>query len=134
MIVVDTSVLSAVFRRAKRAAPPPVAIRFAELLRQDEDLRVPGIVFQELLSGVKTPADSRRLEDALSGFPLLLATRATHLQGALIRNACRAGGIAAQTVDCLIAAHAIGHGATLLTLDADFRHIAKYTGLVLAEV
>jgi predicted nucleic acid-binding protein len=70
----------------------------------------------------------------MSGFPLLLATRETHVVAAELRSRCRAKGVAAGAVDCLIAAHAIESGAELLTTDEDFKHMAKHTDLRLYKL
>lgn len=97
-------------------------------------MAVPGVVFQELLSGVKTAEGFKSLEEALSGFPLLLADRAAHRRAAEVRNACRSAGIAAASFDCLIAAQTIIADAELLTLDEDFAHVAKVVPLRLTRI
>lgn len=97
-------------------------------------MAIPGVVLQELLSGVKTEAAARKLEEVLSGFPLLLATRATHVLAAELRSRCRVKGIAAHTVDCLIAAQTIEADAELLTTDEDFSRMADHTALRLCRV
>lgn len=134
MIVLDTSVLSLVFRRAAAATTHPAVRQFRRLVDDDAGLAVPGIVFQELLSGVKNPEDFKRLEEALSGFPLLLADRVAHRRAAMVRNACRSAGIAAASFDCLIAAQALIADAELFTLDADFVHVARATRLKLTRI
>jgi predicted nucleic acid-binding protein len=133
VIVLDTSVLSTVYRRRAAASspPPPAAAHLHELIRADVELCVPGIVVQELLSGLKNPADVRRLQDELSGFRLLLADRDTHVAAAGIHTTCAARGVAAATVDCLIAAHAVQVDGALFTLDADFTRIAAHAPLTL---
>lgn len=128
MIVLDTSVLSLAYRRRPGAAEEHPAVQeFARLLDDDEAMAVPGVVLQELLSGVKGPAAFRKLDDIMSGFPLLLATRGTHVLAADLRSRCRSKGVAAGTVDCLIAAHAIEASGALLSVDDDFRNMAKHT-------
>lgn len=134
MIVLDTSVLSLVYRRRSRPATSPAVLRFVELVKRDAPLAIPGVVLQELLSGVRTEAQLRRLDDLLGGFPLLLANRQTHVRAAEIRNLCRARGVAVATVDCLIASHALQADAELMTLDADFARIARHTRLRLFEI
>ncbi len=131
MIVVDTSVLSMVFRRASPVVLHPVVPLFSQLVEDDQDLGIPGIVFQELLSGVRDAEAFERLATALSGFPLLLADEQTHRNAARVRNLCRAGGVAAASFDCLICAHTLERNAELLTLDADFTHMAAIVGLKL---
>lgn len=135
MIVLDTSILSRVYRRA---APDPVASNavaaFVRLLENDQPMAVPSIVLQEMLSGVKTDAAFARLDDVLSGFPLLLPTREIHVQAAQLRSRCRVHGIAAATVDCLIAAHTMVVGGQLFTLDEDFAWIAKHSELKILSI
>lgn len=135
MIVLDTSLLSLAYRRRLRPDTDHPAVReFARLLDDDAPMALPGVVLQELLSGVKGPAALRKLDDILSGFPLLLATRDTHVLAAELRSRCRRKGVTAHTVDCLIGAHAVEVGAELLTTDEDFEHMAKHTGVRLYKL
>jgi predicted nucleic acid-binding protein len=133
VILLDTSVLSLAFRRNRRgdAAEAPAVGLLRQLVEDDEEVVVPGIVLQELLSGVRSEVDFARLERCLSGFPVLAASEAQHRAAARIANTCRAGGVAAATVDCLIAAQAIDCGAALFALDGDFAHIARQVRLTL---
>ncbi len=135
MIVLDTSVLSAVYRRRQVSSPAPrVVRRFIELVESDAPLAIPGVVLQEILSVVKLETEFQKLDDLLSGFPLLLASRQTHVRAAQVRNLCRAGGVAAATVDCLITAHVLLGEAELMTLDEDFVRIARHTELRLLTI
>ena len=130
MIVLDTSVLSLAFRRRKPDAeePDPVAL-LGKMIAEDRPLVVPGIVLQELLSGVRTAEQFKRLQAAMAAFPILLAGQVQHVQAAQISNVCRREGITCSTVDALIAAMAIGVGGQLFTTDADFQRIAPRCGL-----
>lgn len=138
MIVLDTSALSMVFRRSPRARaasePHPVVTLFKRLIEEDAPLGVPGIVFQELLSGVKSQTAAQALEEALSGFPLLLADQAIHRVAAQSQAACRARGVSLASFDALISAHALVVDGELLTLDDDFRLAAPIVGLRLCAV
>jgi len=125
VILLDTSVLSLAFRRRGREGAEPDAVASLQrLIEEDVELAVPGIVVQELLSGLRSESEFARLEDRLSGFRVLLADEEAHRSAARLANACRAAGIAASTVDCLIAAQALESGAALFTLDADFKTMA----------
>lgn len=134
MIVLDTSCLSMVFRRQSAAVPHRAVGFFRRLVQEDRALGIPGVVLQELLSGLKRASDFERLEDALSGFPLLLADRSAHRLAAEMRTACRQGGVSAAAFDCLIAAQTILTGGALFTLDRDFEHIASVTGLKVLKI
>lgn len=132
MILLDTSVLSLALRRRQVPAAGPerrTAAALVWMVMEDRPLAVPGIVAQELLSGVRTPEQFARLEEVLAGFPLVLAGEDDHREAARLANRCRAAGIAAATVDCLIAAQALRRGAELYTTDPDFAHIAACCGL-----
>ena len=124
MIVVDTSVLSVAFRRSSSRDPHPAARELRRLVLADEMVLLPGIVLQEILSGIRSEAGLTRLLSDLEGFPLLLATAEDHVLAARIRNVGIAEGIVASTVDALIAAQTISVRGSLFTLDEDFSRIA----------
>ena len=132
MILVDTSILSLAFRRRVKKSPesPQVQI-LRRLVEQDQPVVVPGIVLQELLSGVRTENEYERLQDLMEGFPLMLATREHHLEAARIANTCRQKGVSISPVDCLIAAMAIQAKSQLFTVDEDFKRVALYCDLLL---
>lgn len=132
MIVLDTSVLSHAFRRSQ--ASSLVAVKLRKLIEDDESVSVPGIVLQELLSGIREPAQFAKLQKLMVGFPLLLANQRDHVAGARIANDCRRAGIATTTPDCLIAAQTIARGARLFTVDQDFIRMAKQSELRLFQI
>ena len=134
MILVDTSVLSLAFRRRTKPGPElPVVRVFRRLVEDDQPVVIPGIVLQEVLSGVRAQDDFARLLDILDGFPIAAASKAHHVTAAMISNACRQSGISASAVDCLIAEMAIESKAKLLTADEDFSHMARHCDLQLFE-
>ena len=134
MILVDTSVWSLAFRRRRSESNEPSEARvLRELIEADEEIALPGIVLQELLSGIREKAQFERMEEIFAGFPLILATQQTHIEAARIANACRSKGIATSAVDCLIAAMAIEHNAQLLTSDRDFAYMADHCAVTLFE-
>jgi predicted nucleic acid-binding protein len=131
VILLDTSVVSAALRRRKRGhREEAVAVRLGELLRGDDAVALPGIVFQELLSGVAQPGQRERLLKAVrESFPLVLATEGDHLKAAdLVSEAARQGRALA-TPDALIAAQAINRRAALFTTDVDFETLAGLSSL-----
>jgi predicted nucleic acid-binding protein len=101
------------------------------MLLENTPVGIPGIVLQELLSGVRTETQFTRLQKLLEPFPILTAERADHVLAARISNACRGRGVSTSSVDCLIAALAASRDAFLFTLDEDFARIAPLCGLKL---
>lgn len=135
MIVLDTSVLSHVFRRPSRhAAESEVVKRYTELIDDEVPLVVPGIVYQELLSGVRDDLQFARLRRVLEGFPMILAGSTEHLEAARLVNGLRRHGLAVSAVDALIASIAMQRNAFLFTTDADFQRIAQFAPLRLLQM
>lgn len=134
MIIVDTSVWSQAFRRSKAGTPthPAVAL-LKELIEQEADLCVPGIVLQEVLSGVRHQAQFDRLRDVLHPFRVESANEEVHVRAAEVFNACKSAGVAATAIDCLIAATAERFHAKILAIDGDYLHIATVIPLEIVD-
>jgi predicted nucleic acid-binding protein len=131
LILLDTGVVSAVLRRRRRGEiEQRVFETVSSLLDSHEAVALPGIVFQEVLSGI---ADQRHFRKVLRGvhesFPVMLADEEDHLRAAELANTAAARGIAASTPDALIASQAIGLDGELLTVDPDFQYLAKLSDL-----
>ncbi len=132
MIVLDTSVLSLVFRRRQAAeVEPRVAALLRRMVEDDWPLTVPGICLQELLSGIRATKQFRALQAHLEGFPVLLAEESHHVRAAQLVNTCRETGISCSTVDALIAAQTIAEQGQLFTTDQDFEALVPHCGLKL---
>lgn len=132
MILLDTSVLSAAFRRRRRSELEARAVdALTRLVAHDVPLAIPGIVLQELLGGVRHEDHFTRPESLIDPFPVIMAERRDHVAAARIGHACRRRGVSASTIDCLIAALAAERHAPLFTLDADFARMAPHCGLTL---
>lgn len=130
MILLDTSILSLAYRRHRRAeAEPHVVAVLRAMIQEDVPLAIPGIVLQEVLTGVRSEAQFGRLERALRAFPIVSAEPQHHILAARIANSCRRKGVATSAVDCLIAALATFNHAFLFTLDEDFSRMAPVCGM-----
>ena len=133
MILFDTSVLSRIFRR-KHAGPEERRLRvvFEDLMASDDPLGLPGIVLQEVLSGVRSPRQFSELSGKLlAAFTVLPEGVSEHLDAARLKNVCLAKGLSVSGVDCLIAACAIAGNHELFTVDGDFKAIAQHAPLKL---
>ena len=135
MILLDTSVVSAVLRRRRRGErEQELATRVAALLDSDEGVALPGIVFQELLSGIAERAQQEKVLAAVrESFPVLLATEGDHLKAADLANWAARKGLALSTADALIATQTLNRRARLFTTDSDFGSLAGLAGLKLVE-
>ncbi len=122
-VLVDTSVWSLALRRS---APRQDAIEseLRDLILEGRVLLV-GPVRQELLSGIRAPAQFRKLRDVLAAFPDEPITREDYEDAASCFNRCRARGIQGSNTDFLLCAVALRLGVPLFTTDRDFDHFAK---------
>ncbi len=135
MILLDTSVLSRVFRRKR---PGPAEKRFQEtvegLLLADIPLGLPSIVVQELLSGLRSARECDELFERLrSAFAIVNPTIGDHVEAARLRNVCLAKGVNLSGVDCLIAAQTIAGGHELFAADGDFSQLSRHAPLRLFD-
>jgi len=135
VILLDTSVLSAALRRRKTGPGKTQLVGVLQgLLNTGQKVTVPGLVVQELLSGVRDDAQFQRMKTILlRGYPIITASLGDHLLAADIANQCRRKGVTVSTGDALIAALAINRRATLFSVDRNFRDIARATTLKLLE-
>jgi predicted nucleic acid-binding protein len=135
VILFDTSILSRVFRRRRLGSRErQLHATFEALMQSDAPLGLPGIVLQEVLSGLPSEKAFRDLRGKLLGaFTILPASADDHLEAARLKNLCIRKGANASGIDCLIAATAIAGGHELFTADTDFQAIRRHSSLRLFE-
>ena len=125
--LVDTSVWSLALQRQHKhltAAEHAVVGELADLTREGR-ARIIGLIRQELLSGIRTPAQYERLRAALRAFPDEPITTSDYEAAAQASNTCRAKGIAPSVVDVLICQIAMSRQWSIFTTDPDFKNYAK---------
>lgn len=130
-VLVDTSAWSLLLRRRSSEDAPelPVARTLRQLILGEERVFLTGIVYQEILQGVRVERQRREMVRQLQPFPLLEATRATYERAARLRDRCLTKGVTPSTIDVLIAQVAIDGGCVLLTADSDFNAISAHSSL-----
>jgi predicted nucleic acid-binding protein len=126
MILVDSSVWVDFFRPSPRRG----GAELRRMIEESEPLALTGIVVAEVLQGLTR--DAGIIERFLAQWDMLEPRGFdTYRSAAAIYRAGRGKGITSSTVDALIAAIALEHGASVFTLDRDFVRIARMTGLEL---
>jgi len=106
-----------------------------DLMSGEVQLGVPGIVLQEVLSGVRSPRQFADLERRLlASFSIVNPSTRDHVEAARLTNKCLAAGLSASGPDCLIAVLAIAGGHELFAMDEDFRSLARHAPLKLFKV
>jgi predicted nucleic acid-binding protein len=114
-----------------RATDSPVDRRITELIRSDGPLAVTEPVVMEVVAGARTDDGEADLRRLLLRFTLLSFDVAADFDGAAtIYRRCRRAGVTPRgIVDCMIAAVAYRHRATLLAADADLSRVATVVGI-----
>ncbi len=126
MILVDSSVWVDFFR----PSPGRAGAELRRMIEESEPFALTGIVVAEVLQGLTR--DVGTIERFLAQWDMLEPEGfVTYTRAAAIHRAGRSKGVALSTIDTLIAAIALDHGAVLFTLDHDFSRIARLTGLQL---
>jgi predicted nucleic acid-binding protein len=122
-VLVDTSVWSLAFRRdAPRGTATEGELR--ELIGEGRVLMI-GAIRQELLSGIRTAEQFKKLRERLRAFPDLFLDEADDEEAASCFNRCRSRGVQGSNTDFLMCAVALRRGAAVLTTDGDFARFAR---------
>ena len=120
-VLADTSVWSLALRRKSAARLTPEERRLTNLLSEainDGRVVMIGPIRQELLSGIKDPAQFEKLRTALDAFRDEPLDSADYERAASLYNLCRSHGVQCGPVDILICAVASRRKWRVLANDA----------------
>jgi predicted nucleic acid-binding protein len=106
---IDTSVWSEALRRKKKN------INFSEtivrkIIENNDEIVLLGIILQEILTGIPDAKLFRSIRDILEEFSYLEITKEDYIYASELSNKCRKKGIAAGSIDFLIAGASIRNG------------------------
>lgn len=103
------------------------ATRFVDMRDDGEEIATTGIIFQEVMQGVRDDADYAWMRDVLWSTLILQPRELStyEIAAQLYRAARRQGLTIRKPNDCLIAAIALEHGALLVHNDRDFLALAQ---------
>jgi predicted nucleic acid-binding protein len=126
LILVDSSVWVDFFGSSAGRA----GAELRRMIEDSEPFAVTGVIVAEVLQGLTR--DAGPIERLLAQCDLLEPTGyETYREAATIYRSGRARGILLTTIDTLITAIALEHGASVFTLDRDFSRIARICKLAL---
>jgi len=126
MILVDTTVWIDFLlgRRTKQVE------RLESYVLEDEDIAACGVILTEILQGIRSETQYRKIIEHFETFIFLPMEKETFLLAAnLYRTVQRRGFTIRSTIDCLIAAIAIENDIKLLHTDKDYDLLENYCGL-----
>lgn len=132
-VIVDTSVWSLALRRRSLSSKEIETGEGRELGRliAGANVAIIGAIRQELLSGIRVPAQFERVRTKLSAFRDLRVESADYEIAAAYFNRCRTKGIQGSNTDYLICAVAVREGMPIFTSDGDFASFKKILPIVL---
>lgn len=125
MIAADTSVLINYFQGKQNLQTEKLDEIFTH-----HSLVLPPTVLVEILSDPFLP---KNFVEKISELPILQATENFWQRAGINRSKLIAKKLKARLADTLIAQSCIDYQVPLLTCDTDFRHFAKYCGLILCH-
>jgi predicted nucleic acid-binding protein len=128
-VLVDTSVWSLALRRPARGDNSETA-ELVELVREGRVAMI-GAIRQEILSGIRTPEQFRKLRDRLRAFPDVALDESDHEEAATCFNQCRSRGLQGSNTDFLMCAVSLRRDVAILTTDRGFDGFAKVLGFEL---
>jgi predicted nucleic acid-binding protein len=129
VILVDTSA----WVEFDRATGSRLDTRLTELIATTDEVAVTEPVIMEVLAGARDDRREHDLRRLMQGFPLMQFDAVVDFDAATrIYRMCRRSGVTPRgMVDCMIAAVALRHGASLLANDADLDRVAAIVGIPL---
>jgi predicted nucleic acid-binding protein len=127
VILVDTSA----WVEFDRATGSPLDARLTELIATTDEVAVTEPVIMEVLAGARDDRRENDLRRLMQRFPLMRFEAAIDFDAATrIHRLCRRSGVTPRgMVDCMIAAVALRHGASLLADDTDLDRVAAVMGI-----
>jgi len=106
------------------STPSRAGAELRRMIADAEPFALSGLVVAEILQGLTR--DTARIEHYLAQWDMLEPVGfSTYRAAASIFRTARSKGLTLTTIDTVIAASALEHGATVFTLDRDFTGIAR---------
>ncbi|TGM58574.1 PIN domain-containing protein [Leptospira adleri] len=127
-LLVDTSVWSEALRRKGKTLKSEETFLY-QIIQNEDDIFVTGIILQEILTGIKEPKIFSEIEEQFRYFNFISPSEKDHIEAAKLRNSLSKKGIVLATIDALIAQIAITHNLILVTYDNDFLRLSGITKL-----
>jgi hypothetical protein len=126
-MVVDTSVWVDYFNNHSSAH----ADRLAQAIEEGESIALPGLVYTEILLGLRDDRQADRIASLLDAFDWVAEPgQADYAAAARLYRHCRRKGTPIRpTIDCMIAQLCMRDAEPLLAKDRDFAAIARHASL-----
>ena len=128
-VIVDTSVWSLALSQDKNDSTEP--IQELRHIIHDHRVQMIGPIRQEILSGIRSESQFKKLRKHLESFPDLPILTEDYVTAAQFFNHCRSKGIQGSNTDFLICAVAVRNKFSIYTTDKDFELFSEHIQIVL---
>jgi len=130
-VIVDTSIWSLALRRGKQSAF--LSVQELRNLIQDHRVQMIGPIRQEILSGIRSESQFKKLQKHLESFPDLPILTEDYVTAATFFNLCRSKGVLGSNTDFLICSVAIRNKSSIYSTDKDFELFARHLPILLHQ-
>ena len=130
-VIVDTSVWSLALRRGKQSSF--ATAQELKNLIHDHRVQMIGPVRQEILSGIRSDSQFKKLKKHLQSFPDIPILTDDYVNAAMYFNRCRSKGIQGSNTDFLICAVAVRNKFSIYATNKDFELFSKHIQIVLHQ-
>ena len=130
-VIVDTSIWSLALRRGKQSTFP--SVQELRNLIQDHRVQMIGPIRQEILSGIRSESQFKKLQKHLESFPDLPILTEDYVTAATFFNLCRSKGVQGSNTDFLICSVAIRNKFSIYSKDKDFELFARHLPILLHQ-
>lgn len=123
-VIVDTCIWSLALRRGS-SYRSPIVVELENLIK-DFKVQMIGPIRQEILSGIRSQSQFKKLKKRLGSFQDLPILTKDYEKAAEFYNLCMSKGIQGSNTDFLICAVATRNKFSLYTTDKDFQLFSKH--------
>ena len=131
-VIVDTCIWSLALRRGS-SSRSPIVVELENLIK-DFKVQMIGPIRQEILSGIRSQSQFKKLKKRLASFQDLPILTKDYEKAAEFCNLCMSKGIQGSNTDFLICAVATRNKFSLYTTDKDFQLFSKHIPIKLHSV
>ncbi len=117
-IIADTCVWIEFFRNPDSE----LTLHLKEQIKERKVVMV-GMVLAEILQGIRSKKEARRVKESLKRLPYLEVTRDAWEKAGELSSDLRRRGITIPLSDMIVASLAIAEGCEVLTVDPHFQHV-----------
>ena len=131
-VIVDTCIWSLALRRGS-SSRSPIVVELENLIK-DFKVQMIGPIRQEILSGIRSQSQFKKLKKRLGSFQDLPILTKDYEKAAEFYNLCMSKGIQGSNTDFIICAVATRNKFSLYTTDKDFQLFSKHIPIKLHAV